>query len=262
MAALTFTTTAKNAYLDGVVGKTTSFGNYTINYVRAKTAGSTDLLGANGVPISWGTPVQGVASLATATVTPAATGTAALMEWWGSTSYQVASGAVSTTGGGGNLIAATTGFVSSTPVAVAAQLRVPQSSAGTLKINQALANQIAACMLVSTTSPQMANGGTITFYDGTQAATADTAIGAQSVLGTLTLATSDYNNAAAGQSTLAASKTVTPSATGTVAWFRWTKSGYVIDGTVGTTGADIIVDSTAWTNGVNRSMTAATLVWP
>ena len=262
MAALTFTTAAKNAYLDGVIGKTASFGNYVISYVRAKTAGSTDLLGASGVTISWGTPVQGVATLASATVTPAATGTAALMEWWQGASYQVASGSVSTTGGGGNLIVGTTSFTASTPVAVAAQLRVPQSSAGTLTINQALANQIAVCMLTATTSPQMANGGTITFYDGTQPATADTAISTQNVLGTLTLATSDYSSASTGQSLLAASKTVTPSATGTVAWYRWTKGGYVMDGTVGTTGADIIVDSVSWSSGVNRSVTAATLVWP
>lgn len=100
------------------------------------------------------------------------------------------------------------------------------------------------------------------FYDGTQPATADTALSSNNLAGTLTLATADYSSAAGGSSVLATAKAVTPSDTRTVTWCRWIKGGYILDTSVGTAGTDFIVDSTSWVSGVGRSLTAATVSLP
>jgi hypothetical protein len=141
-------------------------------------------------------------------------------------------------------------------------LAVPLDNGGTLKVNQALANMIAMSMIASNQAAQMASAGTFVIYDGTQPATADTAITSQNALGTYTFTTADYSSASNGASVLTGAKTITGSATGTATWARWTKGAFVIDGSVGTTGADFIVSTTSIVNGVNFSLTAATLTFP
>ncbi len=260
MAALTFTTGAKNYLLDGLTGKGTNL-YCALTQLRLFNAANAALC-AN-LAVTWGTPVQGTASLITNSVTPTATDTCTKMEWWNAANAsQAALGAASVSGGGGNIILGTTSFVTSTPVSIAATLRVPLNNGGTMRLNQALANQLAIAMTTATGAPSMANGGTMYFYDGTQPATADTALSGNNQLGTLTLALADYAAAAAGSAALAASKSVTPSATGTVSWCRWVKGSYILDLSVGTVGTDIIVDNTAWVSGTPRSMTGATLVMP
>lgn len=271
MSAIAFTTTYKNYYLDLITGRQTSIST-ALNAtaypagLRISTGGGTQLIGATGTSMAgaWTTPVAGTASLSLS-VTPTSTNTAANMSFYsGYTASDIATGTVSTTGGGGNIIVPSTSFVNATPQTVTSVLKVPTLSGGSLNINQALANAIANTILNATNIPAMAaSGGAIKFYDGTQPTTADTALGSQTQLGSYSFAAgTDFASAAGGSVALAVAKTITVTATGTAQFFRWTKGPYTIDGSVNTTGADCIVDTTAFVNANNRSMTGLTLVFP
>jgi hypothetical protein len=80
------------------------------------------------------------------------------------------------------------------------------------------------------------DGGTVKVYDGAQAATADTAIGAQTLLATCTFANPAFSAAAAGVATAhAITQDASADASGTAAWFRVLALGgaTVLDGSVG-----------------------------
>lgn len=97
------------------------------------------------------------------------------------------------------------------------------------------------------------NTGFIDIMSGSQPATADTAIGAQVVLAVLPLASTAFGAASSGSKTAG---TITSDAsadnTGTATWFRMYKSDHttaVLDGSVGTSGCDLNLNSVALTAG-------------
>jgi hypothetical protein len=116
-----------------------------------------------------------------------------------------------------------------------------------------------------------ANGGTLKIYTGTQPTDANTAIGAQVLLGTLTMNATAF--AASVASGSAGSKVVTATAntisddtsadaTGTAAWFRILKSdgtSIVMDGSVGTSGCDLNLATTAIVAGADLAVTSLTV---
>lgn len=91
-------------------------------------------------------------------------------------------------------------------------------------------------------------------YDGSQPTDADTAVGAQVLLAELTCNASAFA-AAASDGVLTANAITSDSsanATGTAAWFRLLASNgttVVMDGTVGTSSADLILNTTAIVEG-------------
>lgn len=105
------------------------------------------------------------------------------------------------------------------------------------------------------------NGGKLQIYDGSQAATADTAIGAQVKLAELTWNATAFAAAVAG---VAAANPITTDtvadATGTASWFRALKSDdtKVFDGTVGTGTHDLVLDTTSIVAGADVAVTAFT----
>ena len=117
----------------------------------------------------------------------------------------------------------------------------------------------------------LCNSGTINIYDGTQPTDANTAIGAQTLLATLTLGATAFGASAA--SGTAPSRVVTATAnsitgdssadaTGTAAWFRVLKSDgttVVYDGSVGTSGADLNLATTSIVAGEAVNITSWTL---
>jgi hypothetical protein len=107
----------------------------------------------------------------------------------------------------------------------------------------------------------LANGGSIRIYDGSQPATAATAVSGQTLLAELTLGNPAFGSAANGVAT-ANSITADSSAnaTGTAAWFRAVSSGGtgLWDGTVGTSGADLNLNSVSLVLGGNVSVTSFT----
>lgn len=117
----------------------------------------------------------------------------------------------------------------------------------------------------------LCNGGSLKIYSGSQPTDANTAIGAQTLLATLTLSATAF--AASSASGSAGSKVVTATAntitddssadaTGTAAWFRVLKSNgtsIVFDGSVGTSGSDLNLASTSIVTGEDVSVTSFTI---
>lgn len=118
------------------------------------------------------------------------------------------------------------------------------------------------------------NSGTIKIYAGSQAADANTAVGAQTLLATLTFGSTAFAASSASGTTptrkaTATANTVTGDTsadnTGTATWFRVLKSDgttVVFDGSVGTSGADMNLATTSLVAGVDVEITSFTLSQP
>lgn len=117
----------------------------------------------------------------------------------------------------------------------------------------------------------LCNSGTLKIYSGTQPTDANTAITSQTLLSTLTFGSTAFASATASGS--AGSKVVTATAnsitsdtnaaaTGTAAWFRCLKSDgttVVMDGSVGTSGADLNLNTTSIVSGATVSCSSFTI---
>jgi predicted amidohydrolase YtcJ len=107
------------------------------------------------------------------------------------------------------------------------------------------------------------NTGYLRIYDGTQPATADTAIGAQVLLAELVLNGTFAPAAVAGVATAnAITQDASANATGTASWFRLFQSNgttAVMDGSVGTADANLILNSVAISAGAAVSVTGFTI---
>jgi hypothetical protein len=97
------------------------------------------------------------------------------------------------------------------------------------------------------------NSGFLRIYDGTQPATADTAIGAQVLLAELTFSATAAPAASGGLITFnAIGSDTSANATGTASWFRCFQSDgttVVMDGSVGTSASNLILNSTSIVSG-------------
>lgn len=105
----------------------------------------------------------------------------------------------------------------------------------------------------------------INIYNGSQPASPDTAVSSQTLLASLTCSASAFGTASAGVLTLNAISNGTGTAgagAGTNAtWFRITTSGgtALIDGTVGTSAADLVLNNTSIATGQTVSITSFTI---
>ena len=111
----------------------------------------------------------------------------------------------------------------------------------------------------------LCNGGKLQVFDGAQPTDADTAVGAQVKLAELTWNATAFAGAADGVATANAITTDgTADATGTAAWFRALTSadGKMFDGTVGTSGCDLNINSVAIQINAAVSCTAFTFTMP
>ena len=100
---------------------------------------------------------------------------------------------------------------------------------------------------------------TIKIYDGTRPATGGTAT---TLLATLTCGAGAFAAAASGGVlTLNSITSGTAVATSTATWFRLATSGatFVMDGSVGTSGQDLNLSTTAIVSGATVSITSATI---
>jgi hypothetical protein len=98
--------------------------------------------------------------------------------------------------------------------------------------------------------------GLLRIYDGTQPATGGTAT---TLLAELTFTDPSFPAASAGVLTASAiTDDSSANATGTATWFRVVDSAavFVFDGTVGTSGTDLILDSVSITAGQTVSVTS------
>ncbi len=112
----------------------------------------------------------------------------------------------------------------------------------------------------------LCNTGYLRIYDGTKAATADTAIGAQVLLAELRFGATAFAAAAAGVATAnAITSDTSANNTGTASWFRVLKadgSTVVFDGTCGTSATDLVLNSVSIVTGALVSISAFTYTQP
>src|SRR5512139_1209369 len=107
--------------------------------------------------------------------------------------------------------------------------------------------------------------GTIKIYAGTIPTNADTAVGAQTLLATLTFSDPAFGAAADGVATASAITSDTSAdATNTATWARIATSAgtTVMDVTVGTSGDDINFNTVSFVTGATVAITALTVTVP
>jgi hypothetical protein len=105
------------------------------------------------------------------------------------------------------------------------------------------------------------NSGFLDIYDGSQPATADTAVSTQTKLARLTFGSTAFASAIGGVATAnAITSDSAADATGTAAWFRALKSDgtKVYDGSVGTSGCDLNLNTTSIVINAQVSVSALT----
>ena len=106
------------------------------------------------------------------------------------------------------------------------------------------------------------SGAIIHIYDGTQPSNANTAISGQTLLVSLTISGS-FGTDSNGTITLSSVTNGTAVATGTGEFFRITKSDgttVVMDGSVGTSSADMILNNTSIASGQTVSISSGTII--
>lgn len=109
------------------------------------------------------------------------------------------------------------------------------------------------------------NSGKLRIYDGTQAATPDTAIGGQVLLAELTFNATAFGAASNRVITAGSITGANAGNSGTATWFRCTASNgstVLCDGTVGTAACDINFNSVAISSGATVNVTAFTITQP
>lgn len=112
----------------------------------------------------------------------------------------------------------------------------------------------------------LANSGYIRIYDGSQPANANTAVSTQTLLAELRFGATAFGSSTSGTAT-ANAITADSSAnnTGTAAWFRVLKSdGTTVlwDGSAGTSGCDLNLNTTSIVSGATVSITSMTFTHP
>lgn len=110
--------------------------------------------------------------------------------------------------------------------------------------------------------------GTIKIYTTAQAATADTALGAQVLLATLTYSATAYGAASNADPTVATAAAITSDssadATNTAVWARHASGGAttIFDCSVGTATSDIVFNTVAFVTGATIAISALTVTLP
>jgi hypothetical protein len=123
----------------------------------------------------------------------------------------------------------------------------------------------AGCNAVVDRLDEGAGAGIIEIYNGTIPTDADTALGAQTKLATLTFSDPAFGNASNGTATASAITSDTSADnSGTATWARWLTSGgtVILDCTVGTSGEDINFNTNIFTAGATIAITALTVALP
>jgi glutamate synthase domain-containing protein 3 len=106
-----------------------------------------------------------------------------------------------------------------------------------------------------------ANSGSLVIYSGTMPTDANTALSGNTVLATLTMSATAFAAAATGQAAANAITSATAVATNTASFFRVFETGgtvVVFQGTVGTSGAELILNSVSIVTGGNVAVSSLT----
>lgn len=108
----------------------------------------------------------------------------------------------------------------------------------------------------------LGNGALLSIYTGSQPANPDTALGGNTLLAQLTCGSPFAGSSSGGVLTANAITNATAGNTGTAAWFRIYDSGGTVghvDGTCGTSSADLVLNSLSITSGQTVSVSSLTI---
>lgn len=139
-----------------------------------------------------------------------------------------------------------------------------------MAVNPTISNTaaIAACDAIVDLL-DLGGAGTLQIYDGSQPTNPDVAISDQNLLAELSLTSPAFGDAVddtpGGKATAnAVTGDSDANATGTASWFRALNGGGtgVIDGSVGTSDADLILDSVSITSGQTVNVSSWTVTMP
>lgn len=131
---------------------------------------------------------------------------------------------------------------------------------GGMQLSDALANSILNCLFSPAPAPNMGGSGHVYVYTGSAPANAgDAATG--TLLVTFNTTTTSWTAAASGAAALAGSISAVAGAgaADTPGYARWVKGGYVIQGTVGTSGTVFVIDSMSISSGNTYNLTSASI---
>ncbi len=132
--------------------------------------------------------------------------------------------------------------------------------ASNLKVSYTTANQQANSLVGTFT-----NGAILRIYDGVQPVTPETAITTQNLLATATLGNPAFGASSDGVILSEAIPSVTITASGTASWFRLLKADGatpILDGSVGTSGSDLNVNTTSFAIGATLSISSLSYTVP
>lgn len=165
-------------------------------------------------------------------------------------------------GSGAGCILSSLSTSSGSPITITnLDIKMPYDAGGTLKLNSDLVNKLVN-MLINNAEPaaQMGINGSILIYSGAAPANADMAATGTLLATIPTGATTPWNTApVGGAADLLSNISAAASATGTAGYVRWVKGLYTLQGSVGTSGADFILDSVSLVSGVLVALTEATI---
>lgn len=126
--------------------------------------------------------------------------------------------------------------------------------------------QLAANAMADALTTYVGSTGKIIIYDGDVPANADASLSSNTALATFTLGSSAFGSASSGTISLSGVPlTVAADATGTASFFRITKSDgttVVAQGSVGTSGAQLNLNTVAITQDVNVTITSGSINMP
>lgn len=112
------------------------------------------------------------------------------------------------------------------------------------------------------------SAGTLKVYTASQAANADTAIGAQTLLATLAFGATAFGSASNADPTVATANSITSDssadATGTAAWARIANGAgtTIFDCSVGTATVDIVFNTASFVSGATIAISSLTVTLP
>lgn len=162
--------------------------------------------------------------------------------------------------GGGGVIVPTLSAVSGTVFTADAFVITLPEIMGQISMNNALRNDLlnAFCRNIILKNVAALSSATITIYSGTPPNSAnDAATGTALWTATTAAAGASWDTVIDGEAELAANITANAIATGTATYLRITKGTYVLQGSVGTSGAAFTVGTTSMVSGVSNSITEA-----
>ena len=272
----TFAVSFKNKALDTLTGRANSnyVLYYTCFYAGSLVADPTTTVTTNPTGYSSGAIINGymsqsaggVSAMSVPRSTPAGSTTAGVMgcaRFFDGQGTPLIDTTISLAGGGGGVIVPT--LTASASMAFQMNqfsLKLP-NNLGTVYLNDALRDALINALCVTAANVAALSSATINVYTGTPPTSAN-APATGTLLWTATTAASgaSWNSAGGGAanlvSSIAAAAIAGVGATATYA--RIVKGSYVLQGTVGVTGADFLFDSVTMTSGQTYSLSNCTLV--